>query len=442
MTGTRKIDSALNSESAVNQYPILAKPYIVIPLLVLAMIRITGAGAILPTRENRWDFSHYYLSALVLREGGDPYRTDLTPLGHQLGLQTDEINRATYPPTFLLCFAPLTRLAPRPAYWVWFAINLGALVLSLAMLLGPGSGIPRRLVPSLAALAVFYSPLWFHFYFAQSQLIILVILIFTMRACRREAHRTAGLLIAAAALLRVFPGVVAGYFIVRRDWRALAWTILGGAVGGLATLAIVGVHRSLGFLDAIGLVESQVWLGIPGNIAFRAVVERVFAFAAGANSGAGLGLAQDAVFVIGEAALLGATVWATIAPAGAPDPDARAFSLWVAAAIILAPTAWLHYLVLLYLPMACLIAAAAAGRTSRRAIAGMIVSYGILTVAPIVLPVARSRLSLVAMTALRESVFLGLLAAFIALYWFAADEPARSPTAQRDAEAKQRSGIA
>ena len=409
------------SDPAQSRRSILAVPIVVMILWALAVIRIVATGPLLSARANRWDFSHYYLSALVLREGGDPYRTDLTPLGRQLGLETGAINRATYPPTFLLCFEPLTRLAPRPAYWVWFAINLGALGLSLAMLLGPASGIPRQLIPSLAALAIFYSPLWFHFYYAQAQLIILVMLILTMRACQRGSHRSAGLLVAAAALLRVFPGVIAGYFIVRRDWRALGWTILGASAGGMATLAIVGVHRSFGFFDAVGFVESPLWLGIPGNIAFRAVVERFFAFATGANPGPRLVLAQEVVFIVGEAALLGATVWATIAPAGSPDRDARAFSLWVAAAIILAPTAWFHYLVLLYLPMACLIAAAMAGRTSRRAVGAAIVSYVILMVAPVALPSAPGYLSALAMTVLRESVFVALLAAFVALYWFATD---------------------
>ncbi len=398
-------------------------------LLIPAAIRVIATGPMLEKRVNRWDFSHYYLSSLVLREGGDPYHTNLTPLGRKLGLQTDEINRATYPPTFILCFEPLTWLKPRPAYWVWFAINFGALVLSLALLLGPGSGIPRQMVVSLIALAILYTPLWYHFFFAQSQLIILVMLIYVMRACRRGADRTAGLLVAATALLRVFPGLIAGYFIVRRNWRALRWTIIGGAGGALITLAFVGVHRSLGFLDVIGFVESPMWMEVAGNIAFRAVVERLFTFFFGKDLGGAVIFMQYAVIAIGDAALLGAAIWATIAPAGSPDPDSRAFALWVVAAIILAPTAWLHYLVLIYLPMSCLIAAAAAGRASGRAVAAAIVSYLILMIAPVVLPVAHNYLSLLAMTALRESVFLGLLAAFLSTYWFATDEVSRAPDA-------------
>jgi len=57
-------------------------------------------------RVTRWDFSHYYLSALAMRAGVNPYTTDLRPLGRALAIEG--IDHATYPPAFLLCFEPLT----------------------------------------------------------------------------------------------------------------------------------------------------------------------------------------------------------------------------------------------------------------------------------------------------------------------------------------------
>src|SRR5260370_40159437 len=57
-------------------------------------------------RVTHWDFSHYYLSALAMRAGLNPYTTDLRSLGRALGIEG--IDHATYPPAFLLCFEPLT----------------------------------------------------------------------------------------------------------------------------------------------------------------------------------------------------------------------------------------------------------------------------------------------------------------------------------------------
>src|SRR5258708_411208 len=105
-------------------------------LWFLGAAQAIGYFPTLRERVNKWDFSHYYLSALILREGGNPYVTDLGQRGAQLGMNVDEINRASYPPTFLLCFEPLTLLSPGTAYWVWFAVNLLLLVATYVVLLG------------------------------------------------------------------------------------------------------------------------------------------------------------------------------------------------------------------------------------------------------------------------------------------------------------------
>ena len=58
-----------------------------------------------------------------------------------------------------------------------------------------------------------------------------------------------------------------------------------------------------------------------------------------------------------------------------PDTDRRAYSLWIATMIMLSPTAWYHYVVLLLLPFIQLTAAAVAGRAGGMAATMCIVSY-------------------------------------------------------------------
>ena len=96
----------------------------------------------LPQLANQTDFSHYYVSALIMRQGIDPYTTDITPQAKSLGLNVEEMNIGTYPPTFILCFEPLTLLPPRPAYWLWIAMNV--LFLSDGTLLAPRRFANRR----------------------------------------------------------------------------------------------------------------------------------------------------------------------------------------------------------------------------------------------------------------------------------------------------------
>ena len=67
----------------------------------------------LPARVDRPDFSHYYASALAARKGLNPYTLDLKAYAARLGLHVGNNIRATYTPTFILCFEPLTLLSPR-----------------------------------------------------------------------------------------------------------------------------------------------------------------------------------------------------------------------------------------------------------------------------------------------------------------------------------------
>ncbi len=84
----------------------LTESPIIVALWVGAMLHALLIFGQVRGRVAHWDFSHYYLSALAMRAGVNPYTTDLRPLGRALGIEA--IEHATYPPAFLLCFEPLT----------------------------------------------------------------------------------------------------------------------------------------------------------------------------------------------------------------------------------------------------------------------------------------------------------------------------------------------
>ena len=87
-----------------------------------------------------------------MRHGIDPYSTNLTPIGAQLGLETNWLVHASETPPFLLCFEPLTRMRPRVAFWLWTAINFSALAIAMYLLLVRRSGLSGRTALLLAGL--------------------------------------------------------------------------------------------------------------------------------------------------------------------------------------------------------------------------------------------------------------------------------------------------
>jgi presenilin-like A22 family membrane protease len=103
--------------------------------------------------------------------------------------------------------------------------------------------------------------------------------------------------------------------------------------------------------------------------------------------------------------------------------------------ILLAPTAWLHYLVLLFIPFAQITIAVCGERASRRTVRMMIASYIIIIVGMLTLGAFESSFSEQLVIAFRELAFVSLVMAYIATYWFVRDAPgemqATGPAASR-----------
>jgi hypothetical protein len=115
--------------AALNQWPL------VVVLLAAALVRITLLLINLQGHYAKLDFSSYYEGAFAMRHGLNPYTMNLTAIGERLGLQTGDMFHIAETPAFLASFEPLSLLAPRAAYLTWMALNAGAFVAAMTMLL-------------------------------------------------------------------------------------------------------------------------------------------------------------------------------------------------------------------------------------------------------------------------------------------------------------------
>jgi hypothetical protein len=381
--------------------------------------------AALPGRARKWDYSVYYSSALAMREGMNPYTDDLTPLAHSLGFELDKINHATDPPTFVMCFVPLTLLPTRPGFYVWTAINALAFLISLVLLFRWTPGLSRDGALAVAALIILFPPVTDHLVWGQNKMLVLLMLVLMLRWMEGGKDASAGLILAFASLLRVFPLLIVGYLILMKRWRVLAYAMVGLFAGGLVTVALVGVGRSFSFLLASGYLTQQWAQALPGNIALPTTVSRMFWYFFGIHLGATFDWARRVMSWAAELALLGLTVKATAARSSSDDPDGRLFSLWIMTAILVSPTSWFYYLVLLTIPIVKLSAAAANNRTSARALWAGVACYTLAWLYFTLVDMHSPELALHPDTLVWRvgASPVGLLA-YLSLYWFAVDPPA------------------
>ena len=406
----------------------MRQPAILAVVSICALLVLTGTLTKMRGQWHRRDFSNYYESAWALRHGIDPYSTDLTPVGAQLGLETNWLVHASETPPFLLCFEPLTRLRPRVAFRLWSAINFSALAIAMYLLLGYRRALSGRTVLLLAGLMLMSAPVNLNLYWGQSQLLVLALMVAAMRAMDRKRDGAAGLLIAMAALLRAYPLLLVGYFVFRRKWRAVLFAIAGIAAGGLATVAILGLSQTLNFVHgALWLTDYRV-VNRVDNLSLGPFVSRMFWSLSGTSPGSSADWIRRAAIAIADAVVLGLTIRATLADANRDDPDWRIYSLWIATAIMLTPVGWHHYLVLLAIPFVQMVASAAHGRPHSRAIWIAALSYLLSAISLrafsrfMVPPPTAFQIALPWLArALEETSFIALLSGYIAAYWFATD---------------------
>src|SRR5260370_7430075 len=221
-------------------------------LFLFYIAAIGHAWILLSKMQVHWydmDFSFYYTSALAMRKGLNPYTTNVMQLASRLGLHINGVPYGNDPPTFLLCFEPLTLLPPKLSYWVWIACDIVALFLSLFTLL-TGRKILGRSKWAIIALIALYPPIAIHFSVASSKVFLLLCFALMMRCLEAENEIIAGFCLAMAVVLRGYPLLPAGYLICRRHRGGLVFFFVGPSPGGILNFFFSGLVPPLLFFNS------------------------------------------------------------------------------------------------------------------------------------------------------------------------------------------------
>jgi len=205
------------------------------------------AGVVCPRQEPPLDFASYYVTADDLLAGGNPYRHYRQYLGGEgpyaerlASFGIPDLPRPAYPPLLYLLISPLTLLPFPPAWAAWVGVNagLGALALLLA---GRAAGLrgPWPWVAAAAFAAVAH-PTIANVEYGQANLVVAAFLFGGVLAWARGKEIAAGVLLAAAALIKLFPLVFLAYFVAARRWRAAAAFTVTAAAFAAGAVAVWG----------------------------------------------------------------------------------------------------------------------------------------------------------------------------------------------------------
>ena len=234
-------------------------------------------------------------------------------------------NPAVYPPFVFLLVAPFAALPVGAASLVWALVLAVGVVLSLWLL---GVRDWRCYTVALASAPVLEGIFW-----GNLSLLILVPVALAWRY--RDRAWIGGLAVGAAVAAKLFVWPLIVWLLLTRRFRAAAWAAGSGVALLLGAWATIGFEGFRDYPDLLGQLQDVY-------------AERSLSLATVAGGfGASVGVAVAVAAAVG-ASLLVVAAWV----ARRPDGDRRAFSVVVVASVVATPIVWLHYLALLFVPIA------------------------------------------------------------------------------------------
>ncbi len=269
-----------------------------------------------------------------------------------------------YPPLWAVTMLPLIKLLGlQGAIGAWSVLSLAVFGGGLALAMREvGLRWTRPAGAALLLLLALFGPLYETFYGPTKELLMVGLMAIAFVLGERRRPGLAGLAFAGAVLLKVYPVVFGVVFVLRRQWRLIAWAAAWFIVLNLAPLPLIGVKDTVQFYFEIlpfagGSSADPENAGIelllmaPGWLRwFHHGLEPLEPTA----FNAGLAAAWRALVLVGYAV----PVVLAGRRGALTSPTARflVFAGWAAAMLVLIPVAWVNYQVWLVLPLIALAA--------------------------------------------------------------------------------------
>ena len=211
-------------------------------VLVLLMLAVFLATSFRKgwTRDET-DFPNYYTAAVLVTHRAplrDYYdwawfqrQMNYAGIEHQLGAYLPQT------PLTMLAVVPLARFPVRAAKQIWLVLNLLFLAATLWML----STVTHIRIEYIAILMFLgYGSLQSNFLLGQYYVFLLFLLTLAFYCLDQGKSATSGFLCGVAFGLKLYGGPFLLYFLVKRNWRAVAGMLVAIAIAVITAIALFG----------------------------------------------------------------------------------------------------------------------------------------------------------------------------------------------------------
>lgn len=201
--------------------------------------------------EQARDFASYYYAVRVASDGGDPYdRAALNAASRQDGTRRG-VHPFLYAPPFLLTMAWVQPLDLQTAYRVWFWLHEACALLAAVALWRWWRPLGGALPLAIAVLWALMTAIPNNHAMGQANFPGLLLALLGLWQTERGRPWLGGALLGVACMLKMSPALWVFWWLVRREWWAVAAAVATAVALSVLTLPLAGPEVQLGFYTRI-----------------------------------------------------------------------------------------------------------------------------------------------------------------------------------------------
>lgn len=260
--------------------------WVIAILLFILFIAYIKAGACLSLNPAKTDFGKFYESARLYWEGKNIYTrlyfdfNDIGQYSRRIGVPGN-LNA----PFFTVLTLPLGLIGYQLALYTWLALSalMGIasawlLAVNLRHSLNKPFNALTILFPVITLIVFSFFPSFSNIIYGQTGLFLLLLFCLSWDFARNEQDRGAGLLLGIACSIKIFVGLLFIFFLMRRQWRLLAWFAGTFVVCNVISLALFGGATYFEYYKTLHLIQ---WYASTWNASILGMAGRIFGMSEG-----------------------------------------------------------------------------------------------------------------------------------------------------------------
>ena len=290
------------------------------------------------------DFTIFYESAKAVADGRSMYEVPSLR-----GTATANTSMNLNPPHFNMLLRPLASLPYGQAFIMWSALNVFALVTSVAIIVRTlNIAITPSRLAAWGVLVIASTPFTSTAATAEWSFILLLPFTIAWSCTKHDRWHYAGWWLGCCMSLKLFFLLFLPWLVLRGRWRSAAWAIVAMLVWTSAGLLWSGPGSYLQWVLTLGSVE---WWWHPMNASWQGFVWRLLR---GGGAIAGGFAAEDLarpISVAGAALISAVSLWAASRLSRTSDSTDAGILVLLCGSLLASPLGWVYYVPLALGPL-------------------------------------------------------------------------------------------